>query len=450
VASSGSSESVRRRARVIRKSRMLPLPGEVLVAVGQQVGPADPVARIPTRPGIPWVIDMAGQIGVPPSALRSVLRKTEGDKVEAQEVLAVIDKGLAGRKEYQCPVGGIIEQISDVTGRVTIREEFGKEEPPIVVDVAREIGCKPEELPKNMLKGVGREIKKGEMLAKKGELQAFLTKVCLAPVSGVISEINDKTGTVTISRPFKQVVLNAYVSGTVVEVVRDLGCVVETVGVKLNGIFGVGKETFGEIMVLTEGPDKVLAPDAIGPECAGKVVIGGSHVSREAFDKALEVGARALITGSASYLDLTKSLGVKLGVGVTGHEDVGLTVLITEGFGTLAMREDLWSLFKALEGSVASVNGMTQIRAGAVRPEVIVPLDLSPDSVGKDEETDEDLREGQRVRIVSGRWFGLSGKIAEIIREPRVIETESRVPVISVSLDDGRLVTVPRPNVELF
>jgi hypothetical protein len=450
AAYSAFPEGIRSRVRMVRKARMLPLPGEVLAEVGDVVEPSTPVARIALRPGIPWVIAVAGHLGIPPGELRSRMTKTVGDKVKAKENIAVVDRGLYGRKEYNSPVDGVIEDISEVTGRVTIREEFGKEEPPMAVDVASELGCKPQELPGNMLRKVGQEVKKGQMLAKKGEIQAFFTKTSLAPISGIISEVNTETGKVTISRPFKQVVVRAYLSGTVSEALPGKGCVVETPGIRLSGIFGTGKETHGVLRVLTKGPDEVLTPEMIGPDCLGKVIVGGSFATNESLAKAVETGVRAVVTGTVNYLNLTRSLGVKLGVGITGQEDVDMTVVLMEGFGQLAMRQEIWDVLKALEGFPASVNGATQIRAGAIRPEVIVPLPGYDGPIGEDAVIDEDLRVGMRVRAVSEPYFGLVGTIGEIVREPQAVETGARVSVVRVRLPDGRSVTVPRANVEVF
>ena len=94
--------------------------------------------------------------------------------------------------------------MSSRSGRITIREEFGREEPPITFDVAFEIKCKPEELPNHMLRQVGQEVKKGQMIAKKGEAQAFFTKTAIAPVSGIISKICTETGKVTIASRSKR------------------------------------------------------------------------------------------------------------------------------------------------------------------------------------------------------------------------------------------------------
>jgi len=408
VACSVSSGGVPSRVRLIRKVRRLPLAGEVLVSVGDRVEPDTIVARIAQRPGIPWVIPVASHLGVPNEDLRKYLVKSEGDLVRAQEALAVIER-LSGRKEYLSPVEGRIENISEVTGRVTIREEFGKEEPPMEIDVADQLKCKPSEVPQNMLRQVGQEVRKGQMIAKKGDIQAFFTKTAVTPISGVITEINPVTGKVTISRPFKQVSVTAYVSGTVSSVIPGVGCVVETPGVILNGVFGLGREAHGEILVLTGSPDEVLTPEMIGPECAGKVVVGGSFATNEALSKALEVKVAALITGTANYLNLTQSLGVKLGVGITGQEDIDITVVLTEGFGRLSMRREIWETLLAFEGHEVSVNGATQIRAGAIRPEIVIPLPSYEGEIGDDDPIAEDLRSGMRVRVVSEPFFGAVG-----------------------------------------
>jgi hypothetical protein len=435
---------------LVRKTRKLPLPGEVLVKEGDIVKPDTPVAKIAVRPGIPWVIPAARLLGIEPSHLSRSMLKEIGDSVKTKEVFARAEQGLYGRKELESPTDGVIESISDRSGRVTIREEFGKEEPPVTFDVAFEIKCKPEELPQHMLRTVGQEVKKDQMIAKKGEAQAFFTKTALAPVSGIISDIDSKTGKVTISRPFREVVVNAYVEGRVSKVMETRGCVIETPGIKINGIFGLGRETNGEIKVLVSGPDQVLEAGMITDDCRDKIIIGGSFATNDALSKAIDVGAKGVVTGTANYFNLTQSLGVKLGIGITGQEDIPITVILMEGFGHLNMRKEVWETLAALEGMTASMNGATQIRAGAIRPEIIVSFFGYTGELAKPARYDVDLRKGAEIRIVSEPYFGAVGTVAEIIKEPVMIDTEAKVPVVKVQLEDGKQVMVPRANVEML
>ena len=445
------SSGVDLRMTLIRKERRLPLPGEVLVREGDPVEPDTPVAKISLRPGIPWVIPLSRLLGIEPEALPEAMLKQVGDRVRMKEIIAKAKSGLYGQKEYESPTDGIIEEISAKSGRIVIREEFGKEEPPVSFDAAFELRCKPRELRKYMLVDVGREVKRGQIIAKKGEAAAFFTLTARAPISGVVAEINEQTGYVTIARPFKEVIVNAYIRGRVARVIPQRGVVVESPGVRITGVFGVGRETHGVLKVLTDSPSQPITADMIDDDCADKILVGGSSISNDAIDRALAVGARGLIVGSANYLHLVEALGVKLGVGITGQEDVSLTVVLMEGFGDLAMRDDAFYTLKRLEGHEASLNGRTQIRAGAIRPEVVVTF---PDYDGPLSEVgfvDEEIAVGERVRIINEPYFGRLGRVVALPREEAEIETGARVPVAVVELEDGGgQVTVPRKNLEIF
>ena len=79
-------------------------------------------------------------------------------------------------------------------------------------------------------------------------------------------------------------------------------------------------------------------------------------------------GAAALVSGGIDDEDLKEFLGYDLGVAITGNEQLGLTVIVTEGFGEIAMAQRSFDLLHSHVGDVASVNGATQIRAGVMRP----------------------------------------------------------------------------------
>ncbi len=433
----------------VRKLRKLPLPGEVLVAAGTSVRPDTPVAKISLRPGIPWVIPVARLLGIDVADLPQSMQRKVGDRVRNKEVIARAVKGLYGQKEYEAPTDGVIEEISEKSGRIIIREEFGKEEPPISFDAAFELGVRPRELPKMMMVRVGQEVKRGAIVAKKGETAAFFTKTARSPISGVIAAINDQTGYVTVARPFKEVVVRGYLAGTVTEVLPERGCVVEAAAVRLTGAFGLGRETFGPLRVLALSPSDVLSEDMIDDSCAGQIVVGGAQATNEAMAKALAVGVAGVITGTAHYLNLIKSLNVRLGVGITGQEDINMTVILMEGFGMLAMREQAFAALQKLDGREVSINGATQIRAGAIRPEIIAPIP-EVDVVGQQPQIDEDLAIGQRVRVINDPYFGSLGEVVGLPRESTAIPTGAVVPVAEVALADGERVLIPRKNVEIL
>ena len=141
-------------------------------------------------------------------------------------------------------------------------------------------------------------------------------------------------------------------------------------------------------------------------------------------------------------------MGYDIGVAITGNEDVKTTLIITEGFGKIRMASRTFDILKSLNGYKTSISGATQIRAGVMRPEIIIPY--QSDLPLQTEEDEGTLEIGKPVRIIRSPYFGLIGKVVELPPQPTRIETESTTRVLKVQLEDGRVITVPRANVELI
>jgi len=171
----------------------------------------------------------------------------------------------------------------------------------------------------------------------------------------------------------------------------------------------------------------------------------------EAITRAIDVGAAALVSGGIDDHDLKEFLGYDLGVAITGSEDKGITLIVTEGFGDIAMARRSWDMLASHEGREASVNGATQIRAGVMRPEVLVPLEDGAKGGGSGADREAGLLEiGRSVRIIRDPWFGMLGEVAGLPSEPTELGSGSKARVLEVSLEDGERVIVPRANVELI
>jgi hypothetical protein len=150
---------------------MLPLPGKVVVNVGDKVR-SDQVVAKAELPGKVFPINLANQLSVAPNEIKDYLVKKEGDVVEKDEILAE-NKPLIKwfKTEIHSPIAGTIESVSSVTGQVLLRE------PPRVLQ------------------------------------------------------------------------LLAYVDGTIVETIPQQGVAVETICSLVQGIFGIGGEGSGEIVM---------------------------------------------------------------------------------------------------------------------------------------------------------------------------------------------------------
>jgi len=175
-----------------------------------------------------------------------------------------------------------------------------------------------------------------------------------------------------------------------------------------------------------------------------------------AIRKAKQVGAAAVVSGGIDDHDLRDFLGHDIGVAVTGSEKLGITLIITEGFGDIAMAQRTFELLRSHDGRLASVNGATQIRAGVMRPEIVVPLEdgvRSPAGGGGASAGGAVagvLEIGTPVRVIRDPYFGLLGTVKALPEQPAVLGSGSKARVLDVALADGRTVTVPRANVELI
>ena len=138
-------------------------------------------------------------------------------------------------------------------------------------------------------------------------------------------------------------------------------------------------EVIGELEMVAKSPSDILDKDSIKIEHKNKIIVGGSLVTAEALDRAVEVGVKGVVVGGYDAHDLKEFLGYDLGVAITGTEEKGITLVVTEGFGQINMAQKTFDLLKAAQGKKTSINGATQIRAGVIRPEVIIPLAGSED-----------------------------------------------------------------------
>lgn len=358
---------------IVRSERRLPLMGDVLVEVGNQVSAEDIVAQT-DLPGNVQMIHAANLMGTSPSSVGRFMLKKVGDPVEQEEIIAQ-SNGLFGlfKSEVKSPISGTIENISDVTGQVVIRE------------------------------------------------------------------------------PSTPVQTWGYIDGQVIEVMENEGVVIETWGTLIQGIFGIGGETVGQLQTIVSSPNQPLTPELIQTDHEGQILVGGSTVDRQTVEFAIDKGVKGIVCGGIDDRELYQLLGYELGVAITGSEKIGLTLIITEGFGQISMARQTFDLLLHRQGMKASLNGTTQIRAGVQRPEIVIPLEKdSNSSLDKDRVIiPSALDVGTQVRLIRSPYFGQLGEVTKLLVEPQSLETEAHVRVLEVQLHNQERIVLPRANVEI-
>ena len=326
------------------------------------------------------------------------------------------------------------------------------------VKLAERMGIEPSDVPEALRVKVGDAVQIGDVMAEtKGMFGRFFRSEFKSPFAGKIELISATTGHVGVRESPTPVEKDAYILGTIVKVLPGEGVVVACEGALVQGIFGVGGERQGEIQVITKTPDEPVTENTLNESHRGKIVVGGSNVTGAALRKAAQVGVLGIVAGGVIDRELMDYLaealnqpGYDIGVAITGQEPIAFTLMLTEGFGVISMASRTFQLFQSLEGKTASINGATQIRAGVIRPEVVVPLSERPGAISEDNAESGQLAPGTPIRVIREPYFGLLGTVSALPGQLVKVESETMVRVLEAKLADGRTVTVPRANVEII
>ncbi len=319
------------------------------------------------------------------------------------------------------------------------------------VNVANILGIPPEDIGDTMLKKQGDEVKEGEIIALSKSFFGLFKTRCYAKIKGTIESISHVTGQVLLRGEPIPVTVKAYLNGEVVEIFENEGCAVSAWVSFIQGIFGIGGETHGEIKLVVKDNSTILTDKEISNECKGKVIVGGSLVTADAIKKAASVNAAGIIVGGFDDKDLREFLGYDIGVAITGSEEIGITLIVTEGFGQINMAEKTFELLKANEGKMACINGATQIRAGVIRPELIIPKEGAVNQkTDAADYREQGLEVGTPVRVIRHPHFGRLGKVTQLPPELQELESGSRARVLQVEFGDGDKAMIPRANVEML
>jgi hypothetical protein len=358
------------RSTVVRKTRRLPLSGEVLKQVGDRVAWSDVVAR--TRlPGKVHLMNLANSLGVLPDELAGTLR---------------------------------------------VHPERGT-------------------------------VHKGQLVAEARSLFGLLRTRATSPIEGTLESVSAITGMAVFREPPVPVEVTAYVDGEIVEIIPDEGVVVEARGALIQGIFGLSGEVNAPLRMIATRPDQVLDAGDLDAGLAGAIVVGGARATLAALRRAIELKIAGVVCGGFAYQDVKDLLGYDVGVAVTGTEGLATTLVVTEGFGDIAMARATFELLASLDGRRASINGATQIRAGVIRPEVMVP-----DPEARAAEAGAlagGLEVGAPVRCIRAPYFGRIGTVSALPVDLQTMPSETKVRVLEVDFGGDRVV-VPRANVEVI
>ena len=279
-------------------------------------------------------------------------------------------------KERRIPTHGevLVELNQQVDPDTLIARGMVPSQEIIELMLHRSLNVEPEDVKNHILKHKDDIVERDEVIAIARSFFSRLTRMARSPIDGVIEAFSGTTGRMMIRGHPVPVEVFSHIPGKVTEILPGEGANVETEGYRFTGLFGVGGETHGALELAVDSGDVPLTSSDITPMQSGKIIVGGSVVTLDALREAVRQGVKGIIVGGVDQKDLTFFLGYEIGLGVTGSEDVGLTLILTEGFGVNPIQGDVFNEYKELSGKLACIDGTTHIRSRALRPEIIIPL----------------------------------------------------------------------------
>lgn len=304
-----------------------------------------------------------------------------------------------------------------------------------VIDVARALGVPRERAAKYIRKAVGDTVQANDLLAVPGGPLGQLRGSCRAPMDGQIVEIRDSL--ILLESTATSFELRAHIKGQVTNIMPNRGVVISAAGTLIQGVWGSGGQAEGVLKMLVDNPQRPLRARNIDVSCHGTVVVGGWILDEKVMEQAAEARVRGAIVGGVNA-DLCPFL-----------ESLPFPVLITEGFGSLPMCQQVFDLLNAGMGREVILSADIETRWGARRPELLIPL-RADEEMPQEDTSISPLKVGDQVRALRAPHLGAVGTVAELVAQPEPVESGARLPVAKVDLEAEGQALIPLANLELI
>lgn len=298
----------------------------------------------------------------------------------------------------------------------------------ILLDVARGLGLPPAKADKHIQRKVGELVSEDDVIAGPTSLGRVVRtthpgKVVVVGGGQVLIEI--------ASQPYELV---AGIPGVVIELVPDFGVVIATSGALIQAAWGNGRIDYGLLNVGITAPDDKMTADQLDISLRGTIFLGGYCQDEAVLKTAEELPMRGLILSS-----MEASL-------VPTAQKMPYPILLTEGFGRIAMNSAAFKLLTTNEQREISINAEVMDRMKGVRPEIIIPLPASGDLPV---ETDVFTSERQ-VRVLRAPRLSQIGTLTEVYTGLTSLPNGIRAQAGNVTLESGETILLPLVNLEIL
>ena len=206
--------------------------------------------------------------------------------------------------------------------------------------------------------------------------------------------------------------MKSYYWGKIANIIPEYGAEIEFSGYVGVCIYGVGEMCWGRLV------------EGIRSEIKGNIVFI-DHLSDDDAKRMVELEPVGIIVGSTNYENIQLLLHNKI------------VAVVLEGFGKKQISKNLNAFLRKSENKNILINGTTQLRAGVIRPQIIVPSD----------EEYYKREYNEKVKIIWGEHYGKTGRK---LTEPYegIMDSGIKTWLSDVIFDDNKKISIPYANLE--
>jgi hypothetical protein len=243
----------------------------------------------------------------------------------------------------------------------------------------------------------------------------------------------------------------AGMGGHVVDVTRRGGVVIESRAAVVQGAIGAGCQVAG-VLTLWQASNAGYGQQAIPP---GAILAIPGPLNFAMLRQALSSNVCGVVASSISTRDLEGFLRTDLAQLVNSMNSEmaqvylpPLTLLFTEGLGTIGMPAHTIHLLSQYQGAIVLLSGATSIRQD-IFPELIISLPSGEAQQNwHPEHPDPTLAMGASVRICGGEYEGTIGEINYLFTHQQRFASGIRARAARLQLEDGSRLVVPMTLIE--
>ncbi len=257
------------------------------------------------------------------------------------------------------------------------------------INLAKALGVSNEGADQYLQRKIGANIYKGELLAMKKTI--FGERLLTAPTDGIIEDYSQDKGVLRIKYFPENEHLTAGIYGIIDQVSAEKNEVlIRTLATEIYGVAGIGIEHQGFLRI-TGAPGSLFNASSVKQSSYQQILVVGALIYGQAFEQLIRLGTAGVVTGGINASDF-KSMSGSYDPNEQQYSRPMISILVTEGFGSMPIGDDIFDLLKMHDGRFAFISG--------ARKRILLP---SPDS--------DSIMSVRKVVLPVNQWLDLTQEL---------------------------------------